>query len=374
MDASDRIRIYGRLRTADLEAFRKMVPARVIYWAPRYDYDPTEADPANPPVQLTRLGTLREVARRHHTAVEINEPAMVDRWFLLLLLVLVVRARSLVARRRTTIATYCMANADPALEVGVRWHLPPGACRVVTRLMMTMLVRSVDRLAFATKMSHHMYRGYVGEAPLRSRARLFEAIPAACGCLHETSEERRPTQVLFVGGLLEHKGIRETMAAWEELHERRPDGTLVIVGKGRLEAEVAAWATHRPEVTMYVNPPRPTIHRALRTSQVLILLSRRAGHWREQIGNPIQEGLGHGCEIVTTSETGLAGWLAEHGHAVLPPDAPAAEVAAALEKALTRVTERTGSLDDLPNEDQRVAAERWMMAGPDEPVRAHGRR
>lgn len=363
MEAAERVRVYGRMRTAYLERFREMVPARVIYGTTRYDYDPTEADPANPPVQLNRLGILRELARRHHTTVDINEPAMVDRWFFLLLQVLAVRFRSLLARRPTTIASYCMANANPALEVGARWHLPPRACRAVTKVMMTILVRSVDRLAFATQASHDMYEGYVGKAALRSRARLFEAIPAACSCLHESPEERRPTQVLFIGGLLEHKGIRQTMAAWDELNARRPEATLVIVGKGRLEAEVTAWAAERPAVTMHVDPPRSTIHRALRTSAVLILLSQRAGHWREQIGLPIQEGLGHGCEIVTTSETGLASWLVAHDHAVLPPHARAAEVATAIEEALARTTERTGSLEDLPDEHQRFVADRWMMAG-----------
>jgi hypothetical protein len=106
-------------------------------------------------VQVDRQGTLREVARRHYTAVEINEPAMVDRCFFLLLMVLVARSRSLLAPRPTTIASYCMANADAALEVGVQWRLPR-ACRVVTSVMMTILVCSVDRLAFATQVSHGM--------------------------------------------------------------------------------------------------------------------------------------------------------------------------------------------------------------------------
>ena len=40
MEASPNVRVYGRLRTAHLERFRKMVPARVLYWTTRYDYDP----------------------------------------------------------------------------------------------------------------------------------------------------------------------------------------------------------------------------------------------------------------------------------------------------------------------------------------------
>ncbi len=360
MDPSPNVRVYGRLRTAHLERFRKMAPAQVLYWATRYDYDPSEADPANPPVQLSRVGILRELVRRHHAAVDINEPAMVDRWLFLILQVLAVRLRSLRDRRPTTIAAYCMANADPAIEVGVRWHLPPAACRALTKLMMTIIVRSCDRLAFATTASYDMYEGYVGRGALEGRAQVFEAIPTACDCL-EAGEDRNPDQLAFVGGFLEHKGIREAMAAWDEVAPRRPDARFVIIGKGRLQDEVEAWAESRPSVTVLVDPPRSVIHHTLRTSGAVILLSQRAGHWREQIGLPIQEGLGHGCEIVTTTDPGLAGWLADHGHAVLEPTATPREVADAVEAALDRARERTGSLEHLPGEDQRFVADWWMM-------------
>jgi glycosyltransferase involved in cell wall biosynthesis len=367
MAPTTNVRVYGRLRTAHLERFRQMVPARVLYWQTRYDYDPSEADPANPPVRLGRVGILRELLRRHHAAVDINEPSMVDRWGFLVLQVLAVRLRSLLARRRSTIAAYCMANADPALEVRVRYHLPLPASRLATKVMMSLLVRGCDRLAFATPASREMYEGYVGAATLARRARVFEAVPTACACLADPDhqgDQRRADQVVFVGGFLEHKGIRESMAAWDELLVRRPDARFVVIGKGRLLPEVERWAASRPSVTLHVDPPRSTIHHALRTSGVLVLLSQRAGHWREQIGLPIQEGLGHGCEIVTTSETGLAGWLEAHGHAVLDPASPAAAVAGALDAAIERAARRTGSLAELPDEDQRFVADRWMMAAP----------
>lgn len=361
-EPSPNVRVYGRLRTAHLERFRKMAPATVLYWQTRYDYDPSEADPANPPVQLDRLGILRALGRRHYAAVDINEPAMVDRWLFLLAQVAVVRVRSALARRPTTIASYCMANADPALEVTVRWHLPMPVSRALTKVMMTLLVRSCDRLAFATPASLELYERYVGEAAVRARSRLFEAIPTACACLADGEEPRDPNQVVFVGGLLEHKGIRETMAGWDAVVASRPEARFVIIGKGRLEDEVRAWAADRPSVTLLVDPPRVVIHRTLRTSGVLVLLSQRKGHWREQIGLPIQEGLGHGCEIVTTTETGLAAWLRAHAHAVIAPDAGPEAVATAIAGALDRAAQRTGSLADLPDEDQRFVADHWMMA------------
>ena len=71
------------------------------------------------------------------------------------------------------------------------------------------------------------------------------------------------------------------------------------------------------------------------------------------------EGLSYGCTIVTTTETGLAGWLTEHQHRVLPADADEAQLAAAITDALRRpVTEH----DPLPAQDGRLTTSAWMFA------------
>ena len=94
-----------------------------------------------------------------------------------------------------------------------------------------------------------------------------------------------------------------------------------------------------------------------------VLLSQPTPTWREQVGLPVVEGLAHGCTVVTTTETGLAGWLAAHGHEVLPPGAPDGEVAAAVDRALGRRRPAGDVLADLPAADGRLAADRWMF-GP----------
>jgi glycosyltransferase involved in cell wall biosynthesis len=82
----------------------------------------------------------------------------------------------------------------------------------------------------------------------------------------------------------------------------------LVIGAGRLLPEVRAWADGRDDVDLEIDPPRARVHEAMRESSVLVLLSQPHGHWREQVGLPIVEGLAHGCEVVTTSETGLASW------------------------------------------------------------------
>jgi hypothetical protein len=54
-----------------------------------------------------------------------------------------------------------------------------------------------------------------------------------------------------------------------------------------------------------------------------------------------------------------------------PGDGPEL-VAAALSAALDRAPSRRGSLDDLPELDQRIAADRWMLTGRDDGSSAAG--
>jgi glycosyltransferase involved in cell wall biosynthesis len=360
-----RARVYTNLRAAHLERFATMVPARTFYTGTRYDFDASLVDPANPPVRVTRPGAVRELLRRHYAVVEVNEPDMVTEWPFLAAQIGAVRLRGLLSRRRTAIVAYCIGLTEPAFELRRRWRLPGVIARPVARVGMTLLVAGSDRLAFGTTRSQALHESWVGRRPLAARARLFEALPSPCGCLAGPAEPRTPTDVLFVGRLTERKGIRPMLDAWDVVRRDHPRATLRILGQGDLAGEVLAWAGDRGEVTVEIAPPRDTIHRALRRSGVLISLPQPRPD-PEQVGLPILEGLSHGCEVVATSETGLARWLQEHGHGVLAPGAPAEQVAAEVAAAFGRAGERHGSLGDLPSDDQRIAADRWLMTGRSE--------
>ena len=112
---------------------------------------------------------------------------------------------------------------------------------------------------------------------------------------------------------------------------------------------------------MQIDPARAQIHAQLRRSRVLVLPSQPAPGWREQVGLPICEGLAHGCTIVTSTETGLAGWLAFHGHRVESPAVPADDWAGALALALRQGRPASAVLDDLPIVDGRLAADAWLF-------------
>jgi glycosyltransferase involved in cell wall biosynthesis len=352
-----RVRIYHSIRTANLERFRTMTPAAVLYVHRRYDFDPAMAEQAPHVRRLGRLATVVHLLRTEYDAVELNEPLALARWADLAAQITAVRLRDAVHRRRTTIGAYCIGLSDPVERLTARRPVPTALARRWTRLVLGFLVRGTDRLAMGTDGTLTLLGRYVAADVLAPRVRLFPAVPAPCGC---PPAARSAGTVVFVGAFAERKGIRQLMGAWERL-PADAGLRLRLLGKGRLLEEVRAWTAGRPDVDLVVDPPRDEIHATLRAAHVLVLLSQRAGAWREQVGLPIVEGLAHGCEIVTTDETGLAPWLDEHGHQVVPAAASSAEVATAIRHAAASTRSADQVCADLPEEDTRWAADRWLL-------------
>lgn len=357
------VRIYGLLRTAHLERLHEMVPAEIWYSGTRYDYDPSLEDPGNRPRRMGRREVVRTLARSSYGIVEVNEPANVHRWLDVALQILAARVSGWRARRRTLVVTYCIGIADPAAEAATRFHLPRLAARMLTWLVMNVLIRQLDRIAFGTRGSMDLYARYVGRRRLGRTGRLIEAVPAPCTC-PSTGVSRDQHRLLFLGAFAAHKGIRQLMHAWERLPD---DGTrrhLRLIGKGPLAEEVQAWAAARPDVTVLVDPPRAVIHVELRAAAALALLSQRTPTFREQVGLPIVEGLAHGCRILASTETGIASWLAEHGHVVVAPESDPQDLAAVIAEVLTSGRTAEDVLADLPVTDGRLAADHWLLAPP----------
>ncbi len=352
------LRLYDSVRTAHLERFAVMVPADVLFNRQRYDFDEAVLRPGQPrPRRATRWQVMRELARGRRPAVETNEPLMVSRWPDLLLQHLAVRLGALSGRPRARTAAYCIGLTDPVDELARR--LPRPVARLLARLVLGVLVRATDRLALGTTGCRDLMSRYVPSAVLDRHARVFPALPTPCPCPEASG--RDPRQVLFVGALVPRKGVSQLMAAWEALGDGAGGLRLDVLGKGAMHDEVERWAASRPEVRVVLDPPRAAIHEAQRRAHVVVLLSQRVGAWREQVGLPLVEGLAHGCEVVTTTETGLAGWLEQAGHRVLSPAAAPTQVAEALVGAAQSSRPASAVLAMLPATDGRVEADAWML-------------
>lgn len=355
--ALPRVRLYETLRTAHLERAHELAPASIVYRRRRYDFDTGLARG----LDLVEAGPARAawvLARSDVRELEINEPLMVSSLRRSALALAAVDLARLVRRRpRALVVTYAIANDDP-----FRPPVRPGpAGRARRRLDARLIARvagRVDRVVFGTPAAQELY-GTLVPALRRADQVLLPALPTACGC--GALDRKDADEVLFVGAFEQRKGVHELLAAWPAVVAARPAARLTLVGKGPLLDEVRAFAADRPEVTVVVDPPRAEVHAHQRRATVAVLLSQRTRTWREQVGLPVVEGLAHGCAVLATTETGLAAWLADHGHGVVAPDAPPAEVADAVVRLLEARRPSASVLADLPDVDGRLAADSWLL-------------
>lgn len=360
--AFPRVRVYATLRSAHLERAHDLSPSSIIYRSRRYDFD-TSLVAGLDLIQAGPIGTARILARSDVRELEVNEPLMVSSLRRTVLAVLVARLRAALRRRRLSVVTYAIANDDP-------FRPPPGpglrgrARRRINRLLVRLAARQIDRVVFGTTAAEELYTQIVPAIGHAART-VIPAVPAPCPCLLGAAVDREPDSVLFVGAFDERKGLANLLGAWPEVVRRWPAAHLTLVGSGPLLARVQDFAARRAEVTVVVDPPRVQIHGVLRAASLVVLLSQRTPRWREQVGLPIVEGLAHGCSVVATTETGLAGWLRDHGHLVLDPAATPDDVAAAIVSLIGARRPAASVLADLPEQDGRLAADAWMFGSTD---------
>jgi glycosyltransferase involved in cell wall biosynthesis len=351
-----RARLYGAVRSAHLERARVLPPASILHRRWRYDLDPSLTEG----LDLIRGGSLAvavTVLRSGLTGLEVVEPMMRPLLARTAMAIACARLSGALRRRPVSVVSYAIDNQDEyALETAPSWRrrLRLRVDRALTRYV----ARQTDRIVFGTAAAADLYESVLGEELAGATSTVIPALPAACTCPPVDAD---PDLVLFVGAFQGRKGLPELLAAWPEVVRRRPSARLTVVGKGPLEDLARDLAARVDGVDVVVDPPRTEIHRLQRRAAVAVLLSRRTATWREQVGLPLVEGLAHGCAVVTTQETGLADWLAAHGHDVLSdPDDPD-QVAGVIVRALDRRRAGASVLADLPDEDGRLAADRWLF-------------
>jgi glycosyltransferase involved in cell wall biosynthesis len=361
---SERVRLYQTVRTAHLERARQLSPATIVYRGTRYDFDRSLADG----LDLIPAGPVRAawlLARSSVRQLEVNEPLMLSSLRRTALAIAALKLRSRLGGPDVRVVSYAIENADPFQPMtgraGAGWR------GVEHRVLARYVWRSLHRVAFGTEAARVTYATALAGATGPETTTVIPAIPAACGCSPGVGADA--PRVLFLGALAERKGFGLVLAAWPHLKERVPNAELTIVGTGDLEERARRAADADASINLFIAPSRADIHRELRRSRVLVLPSQPAPGWREQVGLPICEGLAHGCSIVATTETGLAGWLLAHGHRVLAPGDSDERIADALEAALRQGRPASSVLADLPGTDGRLDADTWLFdeAGPGRP-------
>jgi len=112
-----------------------------------------------------------------------------------------------------------------------------------------------------------------------------------------------PPRVLFVGRLVEAKGVRDAVAAWRRSGVGLP---LVLAGTGPLRAELAAQAARGegPELEVLGWVDRDRLSGLYRRARALLLPSR----WQEPFGIAGLEALSFGVPVVAWESGGVGEW------------------------------------------------------------------
>jgi glycosyltransferase involved in cell wall biosynthesis len=354
------VQLYDVVRSAHLERAAAMEPRPVLLFRrTRYDFDSALLEA----VDAQRRNLASSVAFALATdidAIEVNEPLSGDSSFPSVVFVAAARLRALIQRRtRPLVVSYAIENLDPRvltrnLPFKPRWR------HRLRQLTTPLLWRWMDRIAYGTRDAQTVYARAFGRSTRQPVDALIEALPARVG----DAGESRQQVILFLGDLSERKGFPDVLAAWPEVRRVVPQARLLVIGRGAGSDAAIALAEADDRVTALIDPPRAEIARLLRSAKVLVLPSRRRPLWREQVGLPIVEGLANGCLIVTTTETGIADWLARHGHWVLPEPSVSEGLGEAMVAAVTSVRSPAEVWADLPPTDGRQAAQEWLHRPP----------
>jgi glycosyltransferase involved in cell wall biosynthesis len=214
----------------------------------------------------------------------------------------------------------------------------------------------VDRIAYGTEASEALYREFV--PPHGIQTRITHDLLAS---RVSSPPEKIPMTAVFVGALHERKGIDLAMRAWSSVESCLPASRIAVIGDGPLREQVESWVSRRPQSREFLGlVDHALVLDILRDRSVLIAPSQPYGHWREQVGRPIQEALAVGATVVTTYETGLAPWLLKHGHHVIPVLRSDHDLAPAIISALSEPLSPTVVLESLPVKDGRLIADAWL--------------
>lgn len=338
-----------------------MEPGDFMYRKQMYDFDDALAR-STPDVRQVSLGkVLWRVWSGRYATLEVVEPYAPSALPENVLIAVVCRLSPRPRARRTTLVSYAIENADVAGLVTAQLRLPPRVGRALVAGAVRFVASAHGRVAFGTSAARDAYDALLGAGWHTTRSMTaITTIPGLPSAAPVSGHPRAGGPVVFLGSLEKRKGVLELLEAWPVVVEREPGARLEVLGKGELVGVVQDHALRDPSVTLAEDPPRARIRATLDRASVLVLLSRPGRRWKEQIGLPILEGLSHGLEIVSTDETGIAGWLADHSHQVVTVDAGPGDVADAILRALRSPRSRAEVVAPLPETDGRMQADEWL--------------
>jgi glycosyltransferase involved in cell wall biosynthesis len=361
------LRIVPNLRSSVVE---EMPPGQLLLFTSRIgdsDAGLVEGHPGVRPFSWGRL--LRALRDPDLALVEVAEPLWLGEWVRAVRYVLLLKVLrpALPRRRPVAVATYAIENLDARERLSFRALddrpvLGGLARRFVTAAVGVSLLL-LDVVVFGTSGACENYRGTFGWALRRTRWAVLPPRLDACTVCGPVGGARRDRTVLFLGTPSRRKGFDVLMAAWEAAGAAERGWRLVVADPRGEEAPELP-----PGVSIRTGLSRATVHELLRTSAVVAMPSVRLRGWREQIGLPLVEGLGHGCRVVTTTETGLADDLRDHPLVTLTTPGDPGSLADGLRTVMAAEPSSTAS-DGPRGYTKRDIVRWWLSTGEPAPTR-----
>jgi glycosyltransferase involved in cell wall biosynthesis len=336
-----------------------LTPAEALYFGTNFDLVGIDI-----PLGMRRTGLVAAVVRvttSRATALELPEPLWARFLPRSVCLAAAWTLSGLLRGRWRRARTYAIENNDPNAALFGDHAVRPVVARLARIAFGALVYAMYERIAFGSDAAAASYRSL----PFVRRLdyRVFLELPSRRENVRPMASV--PRSAVFVGQLAPRKGLQKLLEAWPLVEARCPDAQLHVIGSGPLEAAVAEWASCCPASrTFHGHLPNLDVLAMLPDFTVLAAPSVRWGRWREQIGLPITEALKSGLTVVTTTETGLAPWLHDHGHHVLDAPPSAQELSDALVDALLQPLPRDEVLASLPPISARIEADRWLHPSP----------
>lgn len=194
------------------------------------------------------------------------------------------------------------------------------------RARCTALFREIQRATAVSSFIERHVRdlGYTGPLDILPAGVRLDRFP-----FHPPRMDRESLDLLFVGRLVEKKGVDTLLSAFATILAERPVARLQIIGDGPLLADLEALAQRcgvSRAVTFSGRRSPAEIAAAMHDADVMVVPSRVPGSGDAE-GSPVvtKEALASGIPLVATDSGGIAETIPpEHRHELCPPDDPAA--------------------------------------------------
>lgn len=135
---------------------------------------------------------------------------------------------------------------------------------------------------------------------------IYNAIPNSVCSVPSVSDDKKERILLFVGRLVEQKGVFCLIKAFRILLEKHKNLRLILVGSGDHERVLRESKGMEEYVILTGNIEKEKVYQIYRQAEIGILPS-----WNEQCSYVMIEMMMHGLPIVATDSTGLAEMIKE---------------------------------------------------------------